>query len=186
CYATANSEGLNDLLAFFLSPSDDLMVEYKQNFLLSEDGFRACRKLVNRKVENLLNEMIADCLPKATRNSINTIADLKELISENNLDEVKICVVEFLDNDDDIRTLKSLIYDNQIKAYKIRKMDGLQDSEVVSTMLKKGCHQSYWRVLTDWFFEEDHVEIAKFRKKNKGKNIASKVKFVRESYFKQK
>ncbi|XP_065207514.1 uncharacterized protein LOC135836548 [Planococcus citri] len=69
------------------------------------------------------------------------------------------------------------------KEYKIQKLDAYENIKTISTLLKKNCHSSYVTKLMDWFFENDLVEMAKFKKKHKGEHFVNMIRICRESYF---
>ena len=70
----------------------------------------------------------------------------------------------------------------QIKDYKLQKINSFHDVPAIQTLFKKNCHSSYLHKLMNWIFENDHTEIAKFKKKYQGEKIANMVRFVRESF----
>ncbi|XP_065207347.1 uncharacterized protein LOC135836441 [Planococcus citri] len=72
------------------------------------------------------------------------------------------------------------------KEYKVQKIYSYENIKTIDTLLKKNCHSSYMTELMNWFFENDSVEIAKFKKKHEGEQFVNLIKIRRESYFKNR
>ncbi|XP_065205373.1 uncharacterized protein LOC135835159 [Planococcus citri] len=73
----------------------------------------------------------------------------------------------------------------KVKEYKVRKINDYENIKTINTLLKKNCHSSYMVKLMDWFFENDHVEMAKFKKKHEGEQFVNLIRIRRQSYFKK-
>ncbi|XP_065205166.1 uncharacterized protein LOC135835044 [Planococcus citri] len=72
------------------------------------------------------------------------------------------------------------------KEYKVGKLDAYENMKPIDTLLKKNCHSSYMTKLMDWFFENDAVQMAEFKKKHKGEHFVNMIRICRDSYFKNR
>ncbi|XP_065225143.1 uncharacterized protein LOC135848958 [Planococcus citri] len=119
-YSSGNTKALNKYLQQLLASHPDVVLEYKKNLISSTDGFSLCVSIMDSPVD-VLNVILKDSLKtaktikefkKSMILSPEAISKLKDLLLNNRLNSVQICIDRYLTTIQDKNALKKQLIDD--------------------------------------------------------------------------